>query len=258
MTSESATKYTSKTAGRLYYYGARYYEPRTSVFLGVDPLADKLPGWSPYAYCLDNPIKLIDPNGMEPEPGGDNPWINTPKKPETPVRVPMRLPEQPSNTPNPSPSSKPSTQPPPTARATKTPAAIGQSVDVTVAVASVGYTVEAGYIVDSKGNANLFLSYGPAFGLEASVSENMIIIPTSGFETKDFAGSGTTLSGNAGIFSFAAFGNNQQGYPADKCPATYWGAKLGLGGGVGGSYQHTKTKLFPMPKMNYYQSRLTR
>jgi uncharacterized protein RhaS with RHS repeats len=46
-----------------YYYGARYYDPRISVFLGVDPMADKYPGWSPFTYCLNNPVKLIDPDG---------------------------------------------------------------------------------------------------------------------------------------------------------------------------------------------------
>jgi RHS repeat-associated protein len=46
-----------------YYYGARYYDPRISVWLGVDPKADKAPNTSPYAYCSNNPIKYIDPDG---------------------------------------------------------------------------------------------------------------------------------------------------------------------------------------------------
>ncbi|MFL9839294.1 RHS repeat-associated core domain-containing protein, partial [Flavobacterium sp. ST-75] len=48
-----------------YYYGARYYDPKWSMFIGVDPLADKYPDWSSYAYCFNNPIKYIDPTGME-------------------------------------------------------------------------------------------------------------------------------------------------------------------------------------------------
>src|SRR5690606_20508796 len=49
-----------------YYYGARYYDPRVSVWLSVDPLAEKFPGWSPYNYALQNPIKYIDPDGTAP------------------------------------------------------------------------------------------------------------------------------------------------------------------------------------------------
>ncbi len=47
----------------LYYYGARYYNPRLSVWYGVDPLAEKYPNWSPYVYVMNNPINAIDPDG---------------------------------------------------------------------------------------------------------------------------------------------------------------------------------------------------
>ncbi|MFL9839285.1 RHS repeat-associated core domain-containing protein, partial [Flavobacterium sp. ST-75] len=56
-----------------YYYSARYYDPKWSMFIGVDPLAEKYPDWSSYAYCFNNPVKLVDPTGMEPNdppPGG--------------------------------------------------------------------------------------------------------------------------------------------------------------------------------------------
>ena len=48
------------------YFGARYmdHELMTS-WLSVDPLADKYPSISPYAYCAWNPVKLVDPNGRE-------------------------------------------------------------------------------------------------------------------------------------------------------------------------------------------------
>jgi RHS repeat-associated protein len=49
----------------LYYYGARYYEPRTSVWLSVDPLTEKKTNISGYAYCLGNPVRLIDPDGKD-------------------------------------------------------------------------------------------------------------------------------------------------------------------------------------------------
>ncbi len=51
----------------LYYYGARYYTPEVGVWLSVDPLSDKYPSISSFAYCLNNPVKLIDPDGMEVE-----------------------------------------------------------------------------------------------------------------------------------------------------------------------------------------------
>ncbi|WP_163444308.1 hypothetical protein [Flavobacterium columnare] len=36
--------------------------------MSVDPLAEKFPNTSPYVYCLNNPIKLIDPDGKAPNP----------------------------------------------------------------------------------------------------------------------------------------------------------------------------------------------
>lgn len=50
-----------------YYYGARYYNPKFSIWLSVDPLAESFPNWNPYNYCMQNPINLIDPTGMSPE-----------------------------------------------------------------------------------------------------------------------------------------------------------------------------------------------
>ncbi|WP_294243724.1 RHS repeat-associated core domain-containing protein [uncultured Chryseobacterium sp.] len=69
----------------LYYYGARYYNPRLSIWYGVDPLAVYNPvmetqfygdgqhnggvyNWgnlNPYIYCYQNPVNYIDPNGKQ-------------------------------------------------------------------------------------------------------------------------------------------------------------------------------------------------
>ena len=49
----------------LYYYGARYMNPRTSLWYGVDPLAEKYVSTGSYVYCIDNPIRLIDPDGRK-------------------------------------------------------------------------------------------------------------------------------------------------------------------------------------------------
>jgi RHS repeat-associated protein len=62
-----------------YYYGARYYNPQTSIWFGVDPLAAKYPHVTPYNFVEGNPIMLIDPTGMGPEGPGE-PEENEPKQ----------------------------------------------------------------------------------------------------------------------------------------------------------------------------------
>src|SRR5690554_390604 len=51
----------------MYYYGARYYDPRISIFVSVDPLAEEFPNYGGYVYTMNNPINLVDPTGMAPE-----------------------------------------------------------------------------------------------------------------------------------------------------------------------------------------------
>ena len=51
------------------YFDARYYAPATlTAWLSVDPMSDKYPSISPYAYCAWNPVKLVDPEGEEVNP----------------------------------------------------------------------------------------------------------------------------------------------------------------------------------------------
>ncbi len=67
----------------LAYYHARYYDPRTSVWLSVDPLVEEdgffsgeianggiynSKNLSYYAYCYNNPVVLGDPTGKWPTP----------------------------------------------------------------------------------------------------------------------------------------------------------------------------------------------
>ena len=62
---------------RNYYYGARYgvypehsrRDPKFSIWISVDPLAEQAPDWTPYRYGFNNPIKYIDPDGMFEYPG---------------------------------------------------------------------------------------------------------------------------------------------------------------------------------------------
>ena len=47
----------------LYYYGARYMNPVTSLFLNVDRFLEKYTSFTPYNYCGATPIGRIDLNG---------------------------------------------------------------------------------------------------------------------------------------------------------------------------------------------------
>jgi RHS repeat-associated protein len=59
----NAKEYDEETGN--YYYGARYYEPKSSVWMGVDALATKYPGMNPYNFTMGNPIMAIDPDGND-------------------------------------------------------------------------------------------------------------------------------------------------------------------------------------------------
>jgi len=70
-------KYTGKEqdATGLYYYGARYYDPVIGRFITRDPVKGNIMNpqtLNPYVYCLNNPLKYIDPNGESP---WDHEWL---------------------------------------------------------------------------------------------------------------------------------------------------------------------------------------
>ena len=48
----------------MYYYGARYYDPRLSLWMSTDPLALAAPNLTPYRYGLNNPVNFIAPDGL--------------------------------------------------------------------------------------------------------------------------------------------------------------------------------------------------
>ena len=49
----------------MYYYGARYYEPRLSLWMSTDPMQEKYLDYSSYCYTGNNPIRFSDPNGQD-------------------------------------------------------------------------------------------------------------------------------------------------------------------------------------------------
>ena len=68
LNTNQAYKYNGKELDRMhgldwYDYGARNYDAPLLVWTTVDPLAEKYYNSSPYAYCANNPISNIDPDG---------------------------------------------------------------------------------------------------------------------------------------------------------------------------------------------------
>lgn len=58
-------KFTGKEddgATGLYYYNARYYDPGVGRFINEDPVKD---GENWYLYCRNNPLRYVDPHGLE-------------------------------------------------------------------------------------------------------------------------------------------------------------------------------------------------
>ena len=58
------TRYNHEQCGLdLYDYGARLYDPAAAFWTSPDPLCEKYYNISPYAFCNNNPVTFIDPDG---------------------------------------------------------------------------------------------------------------------------------------------------------------------------------------------------
>jgi len=49
------------------------HDPRIGRFFAVDPLAGKYPWNSPYAFATNNPVRLVDVDGLGVRPPDE--WI---------------------------------------------------------------------------------------------------------------------------------------------------------------------------------------
>ena len=59
---------TEKSGGRLYDYGAQFYDAQLARFHTIDPLSESYSYQSPFAYAANNPISYIDWMGMNASP----------------------------------------------------------------------------------------------------------------------------------------------------------------------------------------------
>ena len=57
----------------LYYFGARWYDASLGRFISEDPIKGSMissQSQNPYVYCMNNPLRFVDPTGMLMTEGG--------------------------------------------------------------------------------------------------------------------------------------------------------------------------------------------
>lgn len=78
------------------YFEARYYSPLQGRFTSTDPLmasarAINPKSWNRYTYVLNNPLKLVDPEGLSPQDPQPHP-TPTPYPPGESPRLELLIP----------------------------------------------------------------------------------------------------------------------------------------------------------------------
>ena len=126
----------------------------------------------------------------------------------------------------------------------------GTSIDATIATPWIGYTGEVGSL-GTRENARDFGSHGKAYGIEASIGFNLIIIvPNKGsnFSVDDFAGNSTNFTGGYGFFSAGYEGDGHYDWNFGNNYKVYM---IGIGFGFGGSTSRQQTNVWvPDPRID--------
>jgi len=255
-------------SNRKVLYSDCVLEPKSAqMWLSVDPMSDKYPSMSPYNYCANNPVMLVDPDGREFVDGGDDPMGKGNGSASNASKTPVPFKElfpglgqkenkfpykqdqstaQSGNTPknnNTNQTSSQNSSQSNNAKKSGTPA-FGFSLDLTGACSIFGYTAEIGCIWDSQLNFSFFQTTGKSALFEGSVGVNAFIIPKTDFKLKDFEGLGFNANYNFPYnVSAGIFGDFATGAMRDYYFNNYGGFKIGFGLGYGGSISTTTTKL---------------
>ena len=247
------------------YFGARYMDHELmTMWLSVDPMADKYPSITPYAYCEWNSMRLVDPNGKEISPiydtygnylGTDDAGIQgkaivmNKKNFKQGMRhdEALRFNLGSNGFSDKSSLNRFKSHYQKLQQDAHKSLAWGISVDMTLSV-GLGGTMEFGFLQDQNGEWCFFRSSSnsPSIGVEASVGFNvMTFLNRSNYyrlSLDDIIGVGQNITGNLSYFSLGIGGDYSCGAVNEYLAEKYFDVKLGLGFGIGASISTTTTK----------------